>query len=348
MPLAEKKSGPGSQKRGSSGKPTTYHVASLAKVSQMTVSRVMRKEGSVSQEVSEKVWAAANALGYVPNRIAGALAGTATNLVGVVLPALSNAVFTEVLAGLTEGLGRSGMQPVFGVSDYNPETEENLVRDMLAWRPAGIILTGLEHTEVTRKILGGEKIKIAEIIDVDGMPISACFGLSQEAAGRTMARFLIERGYRRFGYVGSNLTKDLRAGKRRAAFRSAIREAGASLVAEQVADAPSSMLLGRQLTGEILSSGKDIDALYYSNDDLAAGGLMHCLAEGIDIPGQVALASFNGLDFLEALPLRITTIRSPRFQIGRMAGEFMSVANEVVPDDRVVALPFELIKGDTA
>ena len=83
---------------------TLRDVSEASGVSEMTVSRVLRDRGDVSEATRAKVRAAARALGYVPNRIAGALASQRVNLVSVVIPSLSNMVFPEVLSGISDRL----------------------------------------------------------------------------------------------------------------------------------------------------------------------------------------------------------------------------------------------------
>jgi LacI family gluconate utilization system Gnt-I transcriptional repressor len=306
---------------------TMKDVARLANLSEMTVSRVLTSKGYYSTSAEKKVLAAAEKLGYVPNRLAGSLASNRSNLVGVVLPTLSNAVFTEVMSGIYAGLADKGLQPVFGISEYCKEKEEQLVKDMMTWRPAGIIVTGLEHNSKTSAMLRSSDHKVVEIIDVDGDPISSCIGLSHRKAGKIMAEHLIKQGYKNFGYIGSNLSLDIRARKRRDGFVSVITKAGGTMVHELIPEQASSMHLGKALTAEMLALDHDLDAIYYSNDDMAAGGLMHCIAEAVSVPDDVALASFNGLSFIDALPLKITTVRSPRFEIGRLASNYIASAD---------------------
>ena len=120
----------------------------------MTVSRVLRNRGDVSAATREKVLEAARTLGYVPNKIAGALASQRVNLVGVVIPSLSNMVFPEVMTGISEVLDGTGLQPVVGVTNYLPDREEAVIYEMLSWRPSGMIIAGLEHSDAARAMLG--------------------------------------------------------------------------------------------------------------------------------------------------------------------------------------------------
>lgn len=331
---------------------TMKDVARLANLSEMTVSRVLTGKGYYSTNAEKKVLAAAEKLGYVPNRLAGSLASSRSNLVGVVLPTLSNAVFTEVMSGIYAGLTDKGLQPVFGISEYSQEKEEQLVKDMMTWRPAGIIVTGLEHNNKTSAMLRLADQKVVEIIDVDGDPISSCIGLSHKKAGKIMAEHLITKGYRRFGYIGSNLNLDIRARKRKDGFVSVLEVAGGTMVHELIPQQASSMHLGKALTAQLLALNHDLDAIYYSNDDMAAGGLMHCIAEKISLPNDIALASFNGLSFIDALPLKITTVRSPRFEIGRLASNYIASTESTQhrtgdTHNMTIELGLILDKGDT-
>ncbi|WP_420343319.1 LacI family DNA-binding transcriptional regulator, partial [Paenirhodobacter sp.] len=142
----------------------------------MTVSRVLRNRGDVSDATREKVLEAARALGYVPNKIAGALASQRVNLVGVVIPSLSNLVFPEVLTGISEELEDTGLQPVVGVTNYSSEKEEAVLYEMLSWRPSGIIVAGIEHSEAARAMLLNAGVPIVEIMDVDGEGVDSVVG----------------------------------------------------------------------------------------------------------------------------------------------------------------------------
>lgn len=309
----------------------------------MTVSRVLRDKGYVSKNVTEKVLKVAEEIGYVRNNLAGSFAEQSSNLIGVIVPSLSNSVFTEVLSGFEDAIRESPLQMAISVNHYDQQREFDLVKDMLAWRPAGIVLTGMEHDERTRKLLKRNNVNTIEMIDVDGEPVSKCVGLSHRAAAEAMATHLLEQGYTRFGYVGSALEVDARASKRKIAFEQKLADKGFAFECTALSPEPSSMVLGRQLTAEALQNNSQPIALYYSNDDLAAGGLLHCMSKDLSIPNDVAIASFNGLEFLDAMPMRITTFQSPRYEIGQIAGR--CVLGNVA--DTVTQLPGELVIGDT-
>lgn len=305
---------------------TLADVAAAAGVSKMTASRALRGDKDVSQTNIERVKQAAREIGYYGNQFASSLSSKHTDLIGVVVPSLSNIVFPQVMSGVTDALKGTLLQPVFGVTDYDPETEYETLRNMLSWRPAGLIVTGIDQPPETRQLLKDAGVPVVQIMDIDGHPVDACVGFSHSGAGHDMAVALFETGLRRFGYVGRNLDKDLRAAKRKQGFHSALRDHGLAFAgiidgSDLLVDvtALSAVDCGRRLTADLLKRQPDLDCIYFSNDDLAFGGLCHCIAEGIDVPGDVALAGFNGLGLIEGFPGKIATSRTARKQIGEQA-----------------------------
>lgn len=327
---------------------TLGDVARIAGVSEITVSRVLRASGPISEKTRAKVMEAVRETGYVHNRLAGALASARSSLVGVVLPSLGNNVFPEVMAGINDALARSGFQPVVGVTGYDTQVEETLIRSMLSWKPAAMIITGLDHTRNTHRLLDNSTIRIIEIMDAGGRPIDVAIGLAHRDAGAASAQHLLRQGYRRFGYVGHDIVRDKRAGQRREGFVQFLTRQGIEPPAEHYIDGPSSINGGRQALAELLKKRSDLDAVLFSNDDMAVGGVFHCLSAGIQLKTGLGIFGFNGLDMGQSLPLPLSTIRSNRHEIGQIAVEtFMKDAVRPA-SSTVIDTGFEIVTGETA
>ena len=336
---------------------TLVDVAAAAGVSKMTASRALRSDKDVSEANVEKVKRAAREIGYYGNHLASSLSSKRTDLIGVVVPSLSNIVFPQVMSGVTDALKGSTLQPVFGVTDYDSEAEYDIIRNMLSWRPAGLIVAGLDQPDDTRKLLADAGIPIVQIMDCDGDPVDACVGFSQTGAGHNMASALLTTGRRRFGYVGHNLDKDLRAAKRKKGFHDALREQGLDFIdtidgshlQEDVATLPA-IACGRSMTAELLTRQPDLDCIHFSNDDLAFGGLCHCIAADIDVPVEVALAGFNGLSLLEGFPGKIATSRTARREIGETAAKVIleTVEGAKTENDKIHILTPTISLGNLA
>lgn len=322
---------------------TLRDVSEAAGVSEMTVSRVLRNRGDVSEATRARVTAAARQLGYVPNRIAGALASSRVNLVAVVIPSLSNMVFPEVLSGISEVLAQTGLQPVVGFTDYLAEREEAVLYEMLSWRPSGVIVAGLEHSGPARAMMASSGIPIVEIMDVDGEPVDSVVGISHRRAGAETARAILAAGYRRIAFLGTKMPHDHRARKRMEGFEAELGAAGLTLADTEFYSGGSALLKGREMTQAVLSRNPDLDFLYYSNDLIGAGGLVWCKDRGMDVPGRLGLAGFNGVDLLEGLPWRLATMDSCRREIGRRAAQIVAAGGSA---ERVELTP-KLVLGDT-
>ena len=325
---------------------TLRDVADAAGVSEMTVSRVLRNRGDVSAATRERVINAAKMLGYVPNRIAGGLASQRVNLVAVVVPSLSNLVFPEVLTGITDELDETDLQPVIGMTRHAPAREEAVLYDMLSWRPSGVILAGLEHNAASRAMLHNAGVPVVEVMDCDGPGIDMVVGISHRRAGAEMAEAILKAGYRRIGFLGTHMPEDHRARKRLEGFETVLASAGTTLAAREFFQGDSSLGKGRELTARILGRAPDLDFLYYSNDMIGAGGLLHCLEAGLDVPGQIGLAGFIGSDLLDGLPMRLATTDARRYETGRRAARLVT-GKEAAPADRILGLRPIFRPGDT-
>ncbi|OZA09378.1 MAG: hypothetical protein B7Y02_11835 [Rhodobacterales bacterium 17-64-5] len=105
---------------------------------------------------------------------------------------------------------------------------------------------------------------------------------------------------------------------------------------------------GSEADEAVLTRNPQVDFLYYSNDMIGAGGLLYCLHKGLDVPGQIGLAGFNGVELLDGLPIRLATMDACRLQIGRVAAEIIAGKHSSgTIGGEVIELFPTLQKGDT-
>lgn len=328
---------------------TLRDVSEASGVSEMTVSRVLRNRGDVSAATRERVLEKAKELGYVPNKIAGALASQRVNLVAVIIPSMSNMVFPEVMTGISQALDDTPLQPVVGLTDYSREKEEKVLYEMLSWRPSGVIIAGLEHSEASQAMLKASGIPVVEIMDVDGTPVDSVVGISHRRAGQKMAEAILKGGYQNIGFLGTKMPRDHRARKRFEGFTEALAKKGVEIMDREFYSGGSALAKGREMTQAMLEREPELDFLYYSNDLIGAGGLLYLLERGVDIPGQMGLAGFNGVSLLKGLPRELATMDACRKEIGIKAAEI--IARRVENPDRTeperIVLEPTISYGDT-
>lgn len=331
----------------STGRPTLNEVARFAGVSPITASRALRGIPTVAPQLVEKVRAAADSLGYVANPAARALASSQSQAVVVLVPSLSNQLFIETLEAIQNVLRPRGLEVVIGNSHYSPQEEEALLRTHLAQRPRGLLLTGFDHTPAFSQLLAASGLPRVHMMELDPAGVAHCVGFSQEQAGAEAARHLIARGCRRMAYMAAQL--DPRVLQRGRGFRQVLEEAGLYDEALQVSTPqPSSIGLGGELFGQLMERHPDIDGVFFCNDDLAQGASLEALRRGIAIPDRVALVGFNDLPASAHMIPRLTSIRTPREQVGQRAAQLLLAQLDGTAQVPRVDLGFELVVRESS
>jgi len=309
---------PRSARPRATGRITLADVARLAEVSPITVSRALRGERAVDAALVARVQAAAQQLGYVPDPAARALASRHSAQVVVLIPMLSNALFVDLLEAVQRTLRPAGYQMLMGVTHYDAVEEENLLRELLQHRPAGLLVTGFERNEATRQMMQASGVPCVHLMEASGAQGVYSVGFSQTAAGAEMTRHLLQRGKRRIVFAGAQL--DPRTLQRLDGWRQALAQAGQyDPKLEWLNPAPSSMALGSAMLEQILRAQPDVDAIFFCNDDLAQGALLAALRLGLAVPERVAIAGFNDLTGSDQMLPPLTTVRTPRTEVGRAA-----------------------------
>jgi LacI family gluconate utilization system Gnt-I transcriptional repressor len=327
---------------------TLSDVAAHAGVSAVTVSRVLRKPEMVSPDLRQRVQESVDALAYVPNQLASALASSRTGAVGVVVPSFTNGVFGDLLRGVHDVLVPAGFQVLVLNSRYLQGAEERAIATLLGQHPEAMILTGIDQTEVARRHLRNAAIPVVQTMEIAEEPIDINIGLSQRAAGYAATRHLIGLGHRVIGQLSVPL--DARATQRLAGYHEAMAEAGLAPHPISI-ERPSSFPLGAQLFGELVARQPDMTAIFIGNDNLALGALFECHRRGLRVPQDMSIVGFNDLEFSETAFPSLTTVATPRYDMGRRAAEIIL---EIVrgsgerPAEPVIDLGFRLVeRGST-
>lgn len=299
---------------------TLDDVASLAGVSPITVSRVLRKPDAVSEGLRMRVNAAVKELGYVPNIAASRLASARTHAIGVIVPTLYNVIFAEYLFALHEVLVGAGFQVIVVNSRYSELEEENAVKALLGQRVEAIIMAGIHHTAHARQLLAHANMPVVETFELSDDPIDINIGMSQEKAGWAATRHLIERGFQRIAFLSGNL--DHRSQSRFDGYHLAMKEADYQSL-ELVTQKPrhSSIALGSALCAEMFERGNIPEAIFCTDDNLALGAMQECRKHNIRIPSDISIIGFHDLEFAACASPSLSSIASRRYETGRLAAE---------------------------
>lgn len=302
---------------------TLDDVARQAGVSGITVSRVVNQPDKVSPATRQSVQEAIDMLGYIPNQSASSLASARSRVLGVVIPSLSNVVYTDVLRGIYDVAGTSGYKVLLADSHYSALEEERMVRTLLSQSPEAMIITGGEQTRACERLLMKAKVPVVQIMDLLDEPLDMNVGMSHFEAGRAVAEHLLDVGYGQLGFIGARM--DVRTQRRQAGFQSLLEERGrfwGNFAA--TTDRPSSVEVGCELFRELMErSGEVLDAVFCCNDDLALGALFEAQRLGVDIPGDIGLCGFNDFEVSAFTNPGLTSVSVPRYDMGLAAAEMV-------------------------
>ncbi len=323
-------------------------IAKAASVSKMTVSRVLRGASGFSDDTRDRVLKVAERLGYVPNKLAAAFGSTQSGtLVGMCVPRLTSGLFAHVLDGVDRALSRLGYQLMIGANNHSTVEEEAWVRQIVSWRPAGLILSGRNHTPATVDLLRQTAVPVVEIWDLTTAPIDMSVGFSHHDCGAEMGQFLLRRGRRRAGYVGALARADVMGQARLEGFQKVLSLAGHPLVDREVLHDMPGFYAGYYGLETLLSRTRNLDVVYFHNDDMAVGGLAYAQARGIRVPEDLGIAGWGGMEAASILPKRLTTTVVPTTAIGKAAAEALVARLKGEAGQDVTVVPTRLVPGET-
>jgi len=330
-------------------RPRLKEVATLAGVSTMTVTRALNAPHKVAKATRVRVEAIARDLGYTPDLIARGLTLQRTGLVGAVVPLLTNSLIAEIVQGLSDTVAHNGFQLLVGATGFSASGEEAMVRAFLSRRVDAIYLTGISHTSATIAMLRQSRIPCVEGGNLARHPIDMAVGYSSKDAAATVTRYLIERRYCPLGYIGAWPKDNDRARDRRRGFEAACKSAGVPVDDSMCIETDLDLKAGARSMGALLDRHPQVRAVFCSADTLAIGAMFEAQRRRIAIPGRIAIAGFDDLDIASEVVPALTTLRVPRYEIGRQAGEM--ICNRLA--GRAVAAPvldigYEFVRRSTA
>jgi LacI family gluconate utilization system Gnt-I transcriptional repressor len=311
----------------SNQRPTIRDVSVLAGVSRMTVSRVMRKPDSVLPATRDRVNKAISDLGYVPDRAAGSLHTRRTGFIALMLPTLTNANFSAVAHGLTDALRVADYDLLIAYTDYSHAEEERQLRNLLARRPEAIVVTGPVSRRESARMLLAADVPVIEIADLPSRPIDHVVGFSNYQAGRTAARYLIEKGFKRIAAVASTQEDEVvdhRGEERIRGFEDELRLSGLPTdLTLRHGKAPVSYSHGTAVAGILLERKPPVEAVFAVSDLSAVGLVMECARRGVRVPEDLSVMGFGDFEIGREINPPLTTIHVDFRALGQRTGQII-------------------------
>jgi LacI family transcriptional regulator, gluconate utilization system Gnt-I transcriptional repressor len=308
----------------------------------------LRQPEQVSPVLRQRIEAAVEKLAYVPNIAASRLASPRSHAVGVIVPTLYNVIFAEYLQALHEVFLDSGFQVVVVNSRYSAIEEEQAIRTLLGHRVEAIIMVGVDHTPMARRLLKQSRVPVIETFELATEPLGINIGLSQQQAGFDATEMLIKLGHRRVGFVLG--LPDVRATSRLAGYQQAMEKANLSWEG-LVTSLPqhSTVALGSAIMAALAEHKNMPDAVFCIDDNLALGALMQCLRLGIRVPDDISILGFHDLEFAALTSPSLSSVATRRYELGTLAANaaLSAIAKASGPIIKQVDVSYKIIARES-
>ncbi len=333
--------------KGGRNAPTLASIAEKVGVSVNTVSRALRAPNTVRPELRRRINSAMEELNYVPNRLAGGLSSTRSDIVAVVVTSLYYSEFASIVDSLQSALLERDMQVMLANTRYDADQEQRLVRSLLSWRPAAVAIIGVDHPPKVVELLKASGIPIIEMWDTGGEVIDTAVGFDHTAVGAAQADHLIAGGYRRLAFVGSVRENDKRAQKRLRGLEDGAALAGLPKIVTHTDQQGGSSELGERLAHELLEYHPEIDAIACNSDVVAFGVLRALKKLGKRVPEDIGVVGFGDNEAASCVSPALTTIRPNRETIGKLTAEAIFARINGVPPS-ITLVDWKLVVRESA
>lgn len=332
---------------------TIRDIAKYAGVSPATVSRVMNNTANVSEATRMKVLEAIEKHNYSPNIFAQGLSTNESNTIGVVVPDVTNPFFGEVIKGISEVVDRHNLNMILCDTDENSKKEKRHLINLKSQKLKGLVITPTSDTDRFNlhylNLLRDMGIPIALIDrDVKNSDFDGVF-IDNIKGGFDATTALLQNGHERIALIaGPDNSKPGRDRKR--GYIKAFETAGIPLNKAMIFDGDFKLNSGYELTKKILMMEHRATAIFSSNNMMTLGCIKALNEYGYVISRDISLISFDELETLNILGIKLSAIRRPTVEMGRIAMELLikrisQKSQDFVKTKKIILEPQLILRG---
>ena len=325
-------------------KPKIQDVARLAGVSPTTVSRVLNDRGYISDETREKVNKAMKELNYFPNDVARSLFNKRTNLIGVILPTVSNPFFGELTFYIENICNSLGYKILLCNSLNNIDNEERYL-EMLMRNQVDVIIVGTHN----QGILQYKNDNMAVVsIDTDLSENIPIIGSDNYNGGKIATELLLSKGCKKIINIDGEFNLRTQARLRKIAYEDVMKSNNRIPITYEIV---STFDGGNQIqiANKILDEHPEVDGVFATNDLFAAAFINEARKRGRKIPEDLKIVGYDGTETSRSLLPDLTTIKQPIELIAKTSIELLikEIEGDFSNRKSKIALPVSLIEGKT-
>lgn len=304
---------------------TLKDVANTCGVSSTAVSLALNdKPSNLSEKTKQLIIETANKLGYRPDPTARSLATKKTNTIGVIIPDISNAFFSEAVRHIQIELAEYGYDMFLCNSEEKFENDMKYLELLISRNVDGLILTmsaesmTAENQKQINSILKDSKTPYVLFDRYYNGDASKVF-VDNESSGYDIARHLIDNGHRNIGVITGPLVLNSSQDRLNGVIRG-MKEAGLALEQDCIFNGLYDMETGKIGAKKLLNK---VTAIFAFNDLQAFGVIETAKTLGIKIPHDVSLVGFDDIFYASILETKLTTVRQPIYEMSKKIAELI-------------------------
>ena len=300
---------------------TLKDVARLACVDVSTVSRALNNTSYVHPDTKARIYAAAKELGYHPNVMAQALRQGRRHVIGVVVPRLHLAIFSEILQGIEREAGQLGYSTLICFTEDDPKAEKDCLNRLRGGFADGIIIAGTGRNGRMLRDIQASGIPLVQVVRRQEAQISSVVADYREC-GADAVRFLYNKGCRRIGLIsGSSHLAPYR--ERHEGVRRAAKELEMEAFYSECDRPVNTFEYGYDCANQLLDKHPDLDAILAAVDVQGLGAIRAVTERGLRIPEQIKVMSLTGHEVGAMLQTAMTSMEMPSRLMGQKAARMV-------------------------
>lgn len=298
---------------------TIKDVAKQAGVSISTVSRVINNSKPVTDEVKQRVLDVIEKTGYIPNPLARSLVTKKSQLIGVIVPEVTDYIVNEMLNGIEEVAKMYDYEILLANTYSDKEQELKSINLLRAKQVEGIVMITNEINKEQVKFIENTLIPTTYITknskEFDVYTVS----IDNEKASYDMTINLINKGHKKILFIINNDKKDIIASEKLNGHKQALKEHNIEFDENLIKYVPDYYFdEGYEVTKSFLENNK-IDAIFATSDEIAIGAINSCFDMGYNVPNDISVCGYDGIKISRMYRPKLTTVDQPLYDIGAVA-----------------------------
>ncbi|MPQ43948.1 LacI family DNA-binding transcriptional regulator [Clostridium tarantellae] len=327
---------------------TLLDVAKEVNLSKTTVSMVLNnKQINVSDATRKRIFEAAKRLNYIPNSVARSLSTKKSYTIGFIIPDIENPFFSEMAKAIETEAEKHGYSIILCNTFNSGKKEEEYIKLLISKLVDGVILVCGEENNEGMKIL--EKNKVPFVIVDRRVSSNEIFNevfCDNKYGIKLGIEYLINKGFKKIAFVGEKKNERF-LNSRLEYFKELSKEY--NIFNEHLIEKDYfSMEGGIAATERLVHKNLHIEAIFYSSDVMAIGGMKYLLKNGYKIPDDMSILGYDNIGICSFIEPELTTIAQPIYKMGADACSLLiNIINDISAEGTIIKLPSYLVERET-